>query len=292
MVNRRRIAVRTALSGAVGNGLLALIKGAVGIAGNSSALIADAVESFGDMLSSLITVFGLRYATLPPDDNHPYGHGKAEPLITFVTVAVLAVSAAAITWHSITNLFIPREAPEAYTLYILGGIIVIKEGLFRYVRRRNQDVKSTALEADAWHHRSDALTSAAGFVGIAAAVYLGEGFEHADDWAALFACGIILYNAYRIFRPALGEVMDEHKYPELEAEVRRLSENTAGVTGTEKCYVRKTGFHFLVDLHLRVNGEITVRAGHEIAHAVKDRVRRNLPEVADVHIHVEPEQAR
>lgn len=271
-----------------GNGILAIAKGLTGVWGNSSALIADAVESLNDMLASLLVAFGLRYATLPPDQKHPYGHGKAEPLVTFLVVAILVASAVIIAWQSIVNLGSTREAPEAYTLIVLLAIILIKEVMYRMVSRSSDSTGSSSLKADAWHHRSDAITSAAAFIGISLALLMGEGWEHADDWAALFACLIILYNAYRIFRPALSEVMDENTHPEMEIEVRRLSANVQGVLGTEKCYIRKTGLYYYIDLHLRVDGQISVQEGHLIAHRTKDAVRKALPNVADVHIHVEP----
>jgi cation diffusion facilitator family transporter len=288
MSMHRKTAIRTALLSLVGNGFLAVAKALTGILGNSAALIADAIESLNDMLASLLVVFGMRYATMPADDNHPYGHGKAEPLVTFLVVAILVASAVVIAWQSISNLSQPREAPEAYTLLVLLAIIIIKEVMYRLVSKAGEHTGSSALQADAWHHRSDAITSAVAFFGIGITLLMGEGWEHADDWAALLACAFILYNAYRIFRPALGEVMDEHSHPIMEHEVRRLSANTHGVQGTEKCFVRKTGLNYHIDLHLQVEGSLTVQQGHEIAHAVKDNIRQTLPNVADVHIHVEP----
>lgn len=288
MSTNSSVAIRTALLSSIGNALLAVAKGLAGVFGNSSALIADAIESLNDMLASILLVFGLRYATMPPDAKHPYGHGKAEPLATFLVVAILVASAVIIAYKSFQNLMHPREAPEAYTLLVLIGIIAVKEGMYRYVIKGSETTGSTSLKADAWHHRSDAITSAAAFIGISLALLLGEGWEHADDWAALFACIIIIYNAYRIFRPALGEVMDENSHPITERKVRDRAAATPGVLGTEKCFVRKTGFSYHIDLHLQVDGALTVQQGHEIAHAVKDNIRMAVPQVADVHIHVEP----
>ncbi len=288
MGTQRRRAINTAMLSMVGNGILAVAKGITGVLGNSHALIADAVESLNDFLASMLVVFGLRYATLPPDENHPYGHGKAEPLVTFLVVAILVASAVIIAWQSVLNLSSPREAPEAYTLVVLVAIIVIKETMYRVVSKGSHLTGSSSLKADAWHHRSDAITSAAAFMGIAIALVMGEGYEHADDWAALVGCGIILFNAYRIFRPALAEVMDENVHPQIEAIVRDVAMLVNGVDGTEKCFVRKTGLNYHIDLHLRVDGKLTVHEGHAIAHRVKDNIRKSLPSVADVHIHVEP----
>lgn len=206
-----------------GNTLLALAKGILGVLGNSYALIADAIESTTDIFSSLLVLFGLKYANRPADENHPYGHGRAEPLITFLVVAFLITSACIIGYESIQNIQRPHSLPKSFTLYFLGAIIVWKEISFRIVLKKSKETNSSSLKADAWHHRSDAITSIAAFLGISIALFFGKGYESADDWAALFASGFILYNSYLIFRPALGEIMDEHLYDDLIAAIRNLS---------------------------------------------------------------------
>jgi cation diffusion facilitator family transporter len=282
-------AIHTAHLSIVGNLFLALIKGITGFLGNSFALIADAIESTTDVFSSLLVLFGLRYSVKPSDQNHPYGHGKAEPLITFIVVGFLIASATFIAIQSIHNIRSPQETPEAYTLIILGVIIVIKEVFYRIVNQKGKETRSTSLQADAWHHRSDAITSLVAFVGIAIALIMGKGYEQADDWAALAAAGFITYNAFLIFRPALGEIMDEHLHDDLILQIRKISKEEKEVIGTEKCHVRKSGMSYHVDLHLVVDGDITVREGHEIAHSLKNQIQKKLPEIADVLIHVEPE---
>ena len=199
-----------------GNTVLAIAKAITGIFGNSYALIADAIESTTDVFSSLLVLLGLRYANKPADENHPYGHGKAEPLITFMVVGFLIVSATVIAYESIENIQTPHEVPEPYTLIVLAVIIIIKEISYRFVSKKSAETDSSALKADAWHHRSDAITSLMAFIGISIALIMGKGYENADDWAALFASGFILFNAYLILRPALGEVMDEHRYEDIE----------------------------------------------------------------------------
>ncbi len=270
------------------NGLLAIIKGLTGYFGHSYALIADAIESATDFFSSMLVWLGLRYANRPADENHPYGHGKAEPLITFLVVGFLITSAIVIAYQSIQNIRTPHEGPKPFTLIVLGAIILWKEISFRLVLRKSRETKSSLLQADAWHHRSDAITSCAAFVGITMAVVMGEGWEEADDWAALLASGFILYNSYLIFRPALGEIMDEHLHDELVAEIRIKALQVEGVRGTEKCQVRKVGMRFYIDLHAEVDGHLTVNEGHAIAHRLKDKIRADLPEVADILIHIEP----
>ncbi len=286
--NRRSTAVNAAWTSILGNAGMAVLKGVTGIFGHSYALIADAIESTTDVFASVLVLLGIRYASKPADDNHPYGHGRAETLVTFIVVGFLLVSATIIAYESIHNIRTPHEMPRVFTLYVLGGIVLVKEVFYRIIARKSEETKSTSLKADAWHHRSDAITSALAFVGILIAILMGPGYESADDWAALCSSGVIAYNAFLIFRPALGEILDEHLYDDMVAEIRTVSERVEGVIDTEKCFVRKTGMTFLVDLHLTVDGAISVSRGHDIAHAVKDAIRDALPEVADVLIHVEP----
>lgn len=281
-------AVSAVLFSVLSNLCLAIIKGLAGFFGNSYALIADAIESTADVFSSLLVLFGIRYANRPADENHPYGHGKAEPLVTFLVVGFLIVSAVVIAYQSIINIRTPHELPKSWTLYILGAIIIWKEISYRRVLFTAKKIGSTVLKADAWHHRSDAITSIAAFIGISIALYLGEGYEAADDVAALFASGFILYNSYLIFRPALGEIMDEHRYDALENEIRVFALQVEGVRGTEKCWIRKNGMHYLVDLHALVDAEISVREGHRIAHELQDALIKEIPSIEKVFIHIEP----
>jgi cation diffusion facilitator family transporter len=282
------IALNTLYWSIAGNALLASLKAVTGIVGNSYALIADAIESTTDIFSSVFVLFGLKYASRPPDENHPYGHGKAEPLITFGVVGFLIVSATFIAIESIHNIKTPHEIPEWFTIVVLGAIVIFKEINYRFVNKRSEETKSSSLKADAWHHRSDAITSFMALLGISIALIMGKGYETADDWAALVASGFILYNAFLIFRPALGEIMDEHLHDDLINEIRAEALKVDGVRDTEKCYVRKTGMFYLVDLHIMVDGELSVHEGHSIAHSLKDELRMKLPEIADILIHVEP----
>ncbi|TRO66387.1 cation diffusion facilitator family transporter [Christiangramia sabulilitoris] len=284
-----REAIKASYFSIFGNAFLAIVKAITGIFGNSYALIADAIESTTDVFSSLLVLLGLRYATKPADKNHPYGHGKAEPLITFMIVGFLIVSATIIAYASIENIQTPHEVPEPYTLIVLAVIIVVKEIFYRFISKKGTETDSTALKADAWHHRSDAITSLMAFIGITVALVMGKGYENADDWAALFASGFIFFNAYLIFRPALGEVMDEHRYMDIEMQIRKISIAHPGVIDTEKCFIRKTGMTYHVDLHIAVKSDISVKTGHDIAHRVKDEILENIPQIADVLIHVEPD---
>lgn len=270
--------------------LLVLIKGTAGVLGNSYALIADAIESSADVFSSVMVLIGLKYSVRPADKNHPYGHGRFETLTTFAVIGFLVVSATIIAYESILNINTPHEAPKIFTLYVLGGIILFKELSYRYVIHKSKQTHSSSLKADAWHHRSDAITSVMAFIGISIAVFFGDGFEAADDWAALIASGIIIYNAYRIFRPLLSEISDEQLYDDLIKHIREISRTVEGVVDTEKCHVRKMGMTYYVDLHMIVDGNMSVIEGHRIAHDLKDEIQRKIPQVADVLVHTEPDR--
>ncbi|WP_022823777.1 cation diffusion facilitator family transporter [Hymenobacter norwichensis] len=278
----------SAMMGIIANVALVLGKGTAGILGHSYALVADAIESGTDIISSFIVWLGLRTAAREPDENHPYGHGKAEPLAALVVAGALLAAAGYIAHESILRIQTPHQLPASFTLGVLAVIIFLKEYLYRRVLRVGQEVDSAAVRADAWHHRADAITSCTAFVGISIALLGGPGYESADDWAALVACGFIVYNAYHIFRPAFGEIMDEAPEGTWTQDVRALAESVPGVLATEKCFVRKMGFEYFADLHVIVDGNISVRAGHDIAHQVKATIIQAMPSVYDVLVHIEP----
>ncbi len=280
--------MRVAIIGILINAALAAIKGIAGVLGNSYALIADAIESTLDIASSFIVWGGLKISTLPPDEDHPYGHGKAEPLAAVIVSIALFVGAITIVVQSVNEIIIPHHAPEPFTLFILVGVILVKEVLFRFVIKVGNSVNSTAVKGDAMHHRSDALTSAAAFIGISVALIGGKGYEEADDWAAMVCAVIICINAFRIFKPALNEIMDAAPHPEIEKRVREIAGAVNGVLWLEKCYIRKMGLEYFVDLHVTVDAAITVHDGHEIARNVKQSIRDSNQQIADVLIHIEP----
>ena len=279
--------LRSTLIGIVANTLLAAIKGTAGFLGNSYALIADAIESTTDIASSLIVWSGLKISALPPDADHPYGHGKAEPLAAVVVSFTLIAAAIGIAIQSVREILTPHHAPAAFTLAVLVLVVVTKETLFRFVFNVGQGINSTAVKSDAWHHRSDAITSAAAFVGISISLIGGVGYESSDDWAALFASTIILFNAYRILRPAINEVMDSAPSSDVDRSIRQAAQQVEGVIALEKCLIRKTGFSYYVDLHVTVDGALSVRHGHDIARQVKQAIRTSNPHVAEVLVHIE-----
>ncbi|WP_396149907.1 cation diffusion facilitator family transporter [Flavobacterium sp.] len=289
-MTNEQTAIKATYFSIIGNTSLALIKGLAGFFGNSYALLADAIESTTDIFASFLVLFGIKYSNRPADENHPYGHGRAEPLITFLVVGFLITSATIIAYESILNIGTPHDLPKSWTLIVLALIILWKEYSFQKVMKKSIITNSSSLKADAWHHRSDAITSVAAFIGISIALILGKGYESADDWAALLASFFILYNSYMIFRPALGEIMDEHRYDDLVENIRQESLKVDGIIGTEKCFIRKAGMKYHVDLHAIVDAKISVKEGHDLAHKLKDTLRSKILELGHVLIHIEPNE--
>lgn len=289
-MTNEQTAIKATYFSIISNTSLAIIKGLAGFFGNSYALVADAIESTTDIFASFLVLFGIKYSNRPADENHPYGHGRAEPLITFLVVGFLITSATIIAYESILNIGTPHDLPKSWTLIVLALIIGWKEFSFQMVMKKSIITNSSSLKADAWHHRSDAITSIAAFIGISIALLLGKGWESADDWAALLASFFILYNSYLIFRPALGEIMDEHRYEDLVENIRQESLKVEGILGTEKCFIRKAGMKYHVDLHAIVDATISVKEGHYLAHKLKDTLRSKILELGHVLIHIEPNE--
>jgi cation diffusion facilitator family transporter len=283
-----RNALRVAILGILTNGALATLKLIGGILGSSYALIADAVESMTDIFSSFVVWRGLSVAIQPPDSDHPYGHGKAEPLAASFVALMLLAAALGIAIQAIREILTPHITPKPFTIWLLLAVVLVKESLFRFVFRVGHRLSSTAVQTDAWHHRSDAITSAAAAIGISVALWGGKGYESADDWAALFASALIAWNGAQLLRPAIDELMDASPSEEIHTEIRQIALQCEGVQAVEKILARKTGFFYWVDMHLEVEKTMTVEEAHTLAHAVKDSIRERLPKVTEVSIHVEP----
>jgi cation diffusion facilitator family transporter len=279
---------RLALVGLAVNFALAATKLMAGLIGNSYALVADAIESMTDIVGSVVIWGGLHIGAKPADPEHPYGHGKAEALAAFIVAAMIGAAGLGIAVKAAYEIITPSRQPETFTLAVLIVVIIVKEVMYRIVRRAAHDLGSGAVHVDAWHHRSDAITSAAAFVGITVAVVGGEPYAWADPAAALIASGVIIYNAVILFRRPLAELMDEEP-TELVCRVRTIAEGVPGVACVEKLTARKSGMRYWVDMHLQVDPEMSVREAHAISHHVKDIVREQLPTVADVLVHIEPD---
>ena len=280
--------LKSSLIGIGCNFVLASFKCVAGVVGHSFALIADGIESFSDVISSSVVYFGLRFAIKPPDSEHPYGHGKAEPIAAVVVSLTLMVAAILIAVESIQLIRTPHPVPQAYTLWVLLAVVGAKVLLSRYVSSVGEGIDSSAVRNDAWHHLSDAITSAFVFAGISVALWTKN--PAADDWAALCASGVILFNAWRQIRIPFEELLDRAPAPQWEQEIRAVASSVPGVIGLEKCFVRKVGFNYYVDLHVVVNGNATVRQGHNIAHQVENTVLQSNPSISHVLVHVEPEE--
>jgi cation diffusion facilitator family transporter len=267
---------------------LMVIKIATGLMGNSYALVADGIESACDIFSSLIIWAGFHYSLKPADSNHPYGHGKIESLAGIFSGVSLLSAAIFIGYNSIKEIVTPHYAPAWFTLPVLILVVVVKEVLSRKVSKAGESIGSQAIKGDAWHHRSDAITSAATAIGISIALAGGKGFEMADDWAALFACTIIVFNGVVIIKGALHEIVDGALNDETATIIEEISLRIPGVTSVEKVRIRKSGISLYADMHVRVPKHITIAEGHTISHAVKDAILSNDSRVKDIVIHIEP----
>jgi cation diffusion facilitator family transporter len=280
--------MRAALMAMAVSGVLGGVKVIAGVAGHSYALIADGVESLLDIVSSIAVWGSLKVAAADPNQRFPYGYGKAEPLAGLVIAAGLVVVAGVLAVQSVHEIRKPHQAPEPFTLIVLVVVVAVKELLFRWLVRTGREIESRAMESDAWHHRSDALTSIAAFIGISIALWGGKGYESADDWAALAACGLIAFNGVRLFRGALREILDAAPPSETLDRIRAVAAAVPGVSGIDDCRARKSGLGWLVDIHVEVDGDMPVREGHRIAHEVKDALLASEASVLDALVHIEP----
>lgn len=281
--------IRATRAGIVASAALAVVKILSGVVGNSYALIADGIESMIDIMSSLIVWGSMKIAAQPANERFPYGYGKAEPLGALAVATALLGAAVGITIQSIREIHTPHHAPEPFTLVVLVCVVLSKEVMFRVLYRIGESIGSRALQTDAWHHRSDSLTSIAAFIGIAIALLAGKGFESADDWAALFAAGVIAFNGSRLFRSAWREILDVSP-PEATVErVRTIAGAVESVAKIDKCKVRRSGLSLFVDIHVVVDGELPVRTGHDIAHRVKDALLSSGLGILDAAVHIEPD---
>jgi cation diffusion facilitator family transporter len=287
--DRAQKGARLVVRGMALNIILAVIKVGGGILGHAYALVADGAESMSDVAISVLIWAGFKWAARPPDADHPYGHGKAEAVAGLFTASVVLTAGVGIGWQAVKEIRDPQRVPQWWTLLILAGVVAAKVVFSRRLDEVGRDTESTALGAEAWHHLSDAMTSAAAFIGITIAVVGGTKYAAADGWAALVASGVIAFNGIKIFRRALNEVMDIAVPSKMENDVREIAARVPGVASLDKCRIRKSGLSYLVDIQIRVAGDLSVRGGHEIAHAVKDVLLASQLRVSDVTVHVEPE---
>lgn len=281
-------AARSARAGMLTNAVLALVKLTTGLLGHSYALVADAIESAADVFSSLVVWGGLRLSQREADERFPFGYGKAEPLSAAVVGLMLLGAAVGISIQALREIRTPHHVPEPYTLGVLILVVLVKEALYRWVFQVGEEVASTAVQADAWHHRSDALTSAAAALGISIALVGGEEWAQADDWAALVASTVIVWNGLRILRPAVGDLMDRTPSPEVMARIEAAALSVEKAENVETLKVRRSGLGLFVDIHVEADPELSLRSAHVVSGMVKSAIRHQVPEVLDVLVHMEP----
>jgi cation diffusion facilitator family transporter len=284
--------IRWAQAGLLVNALLVLVKLIAGIIGHANALVADAIESSADIFSSLIVWLGLSIAARPADEDHPYGHGKAEPLAAAVVSLMLLGAAVGISIMAIREIVTPHHLPAPFTLFVAAGVIIIKEALYQRVSRVGREVGSPAVAADAWHHRADAISSLAAFIGISIALWGGRGWEAADDWAALVAALLVAINGVRTLRPAISALMDEAPDSTVKERALQAALRVPGVQHIENLNVRSSGLGFYVDLHAQANPSMSLEQAHEIAAKVKYSILEAVPRVLSVLVHMEPYRQR
>jgi len=285
---------RGAWVGIIGNAFLSLIKILAGILGKSYSLISDGLHSLSDITSSLAVLFGMIVAAKPRDKEHPYGHGKAESIAS-LTVAIMLIVFGLIIGYKVVSSYVDEAVfvePAAYTLWIAFFSVIAKEGMYRYKVNLGKKIKSTSLIADAWHHRSDALSSAVVVVALVLTIYAGEKWAFMDRAGALAVSVMILYAGVKVYLRAASELMDESVDPEIEKEVKKIASTIKEIKYVETLLVRKAGLDFLVDMHIEVDANLSVLESHSIAKLVKNKILQEMPQVKSVLVHVEPYEAQ
>ena len=282
--------LRLARFGLLVNAVLVVVKVTAGILGSSYALVADGVESSLDIFSSLIVVRGLSIAGRTADERYHFGYAKAESVASAAVAVLLLVAAIGISIQAIREIVTPHHVPAPFTLIVLVGVIAAKELLFRKVLHAGTELGSMAVKADAWHHRSDAITSGAAFIGISIALIGGDEWAAADDWAALLASALIAWNGWRLLQPALDDLMDRAPDSDVIEAVRVSASEVPDVRRVEKALVRRAGVGYFITLHIEADADMPLRDAHLLGHMVKDRVMAEVPSALDVIVHMEPDR--
>jgi cation diffusion facilitator family transporter len=287
-----RTARTAAWAGLAVNVVLAVVKLVAGFVGHSIALVADAVNSLGDGLTSGVILYALGIAQRPADREHPYGHSRAESIAALSVAVLIGASAIGIAIESLRSLGRTHAMPPVWTLWIAAGNAIIKESMYQYKRRVARRTGSQALVAGAWDHRSDALCSVAVLVGLALARYGGASLIWADKAAAIAVAGLILLATIKLFRRSASQLMDEQAEDETLAAIRRVAEQAPGVVRVEQIRARRSGLEMFVDIHIEVDSSLTVSEGHRIGHDVQRRLVETMTPISEVLVHVEPAMGR
>ena len=271
------------------NTVLGVIKGLVGFFGQSSALIADAIHTWSDSLTTLMVIVGLRVASAPPDGHHPYGHSRAETVATKLLSVVLILVSLNMLWGAARSLAAYEyQNPSSLALYVALASIAAKEIMYRYSAAKGKRLKSPSLIADAWHHRSDALSSLVAAVGIGLS---RRGFLIFDPIAAAVVSVLILRVGVKLFMVAVDDIMDAQVEPEIIKTVAEAGRRTERISSLDSIRVHRYGAEFHVDLTVRVRGSLSLNESHSLVHEVEDRIVKALPSASHVDVHLEPEKA-
>lgn len=283
-----REVTNAAILGLVVNFLLGVVKLIGGIVGSSFALIADSVNSIGDVVTTVIVLFALRVAQQPPDEEHPYGHTRAEAIAASNVALLVIISAVIVAWEAWQRMGDGHAIPATWTLWIAGSNVVIKEALYQYKVRIGRRTNSAAIIANAWDHRSDALCSLAVLIGLGAIRLGGESLMWADEAASLVVAGAIIWSGVQLFRSSASELMDVQANPELVKHIHQEATTVSGVKEVETLWVRKSGLEYFADIHIEVDPQMSVAEGHRIGHRVKDHLLEKFATLRDVLVHLEP----
>ncbi len=283
-----REAIRASALGLVANVILGIVKLVGGILGGSFALISDAVNSIGDSLTSVVVLFALIVAQRPADREHPYGHSRAEAIAASNVALLIILSALLVGWEAIRRIPIHHDLPPVWTLWIAGANVLLKEGLYRYKARVGRRTGSSAVIANAWDHRSDAMCSFAVLIGLGIVRWAGPNYIWADEVAALVVVCLIFWSGTKLFRRSASELMDLQASDEFVQQIQTTAESVTGVRNVETLWVRKSGLEYFADIHIEVDAQLTVDEGHRIGHRVKDRLLEQFPALRDVLVHLEP----
>jgi cation diffusion facilitator family transporter len=276
------------LAGMVINILLAALKFALGVWGRSQAVIADAIHSLSDMVTDLLVLVSLKFRATPADNDHPYGHHRIETIISVIISVILATAGIGIGWSAINRLGQPVEHPPLFVA-LIGPLasIILKEMLFRRTRSIGKEIHSSALIANAWHHRSDAFSSIPTLIAVAIAS-TNPAWAFLDPVGALIVALLILKAVWDIASPALAELTERGADSEDVKKIAQLVQTVQGVHSVHRIRTRQMGTGWFVDLHVLVDGDLTVRHGHDIATQVQECLFEDGPAIADVTVHIEP----
>ena len=283
-----RIGQRVALGGMIVSSGLAVVKIITGLMAGSTSVVADGLESAGDVLASGLVFLGLTLAAKPADWNHPYGHGRAETLTGLLVGLMLLGAGAAISGHALLRAGDVHPPPAAYAIWPLIASIGIKSALCGVKFRFGKKIGSTSLAADAWNDAVDIVSGVTALAAVGLTLYDPQRFLAADHYGGFAVGVIVIFTGLRVTRDTGLQLMDTMPSERMMQTIREVAHQVSGVEGVEKCFARKTGLQYHVDLHLEVDPEITVRSSHNIAEQVRNRIRREVDWVADVLVHVEP----